>query len=87
MHRQTTVAKDRSRDYNPVIHVVNAPPTLPKHVLKSQIDAWFPSWDYIALQTNITNFTFPSFLVTSILYSFYSFPYSNWATGVGNGPL
>ena len=28
------VAKNRSRDYNPVIHVVNTPPTLPKHEAK-----------------------------------------------------
>jgi len=28
------VAKNRSRDYNPVMHVVNAPPTLPKHKAK-----------------------------------------------------
>jgi len=34
MHRQTTVAKNRSRDYNPAMHVVNAPPTLPKHKAK-----------------------------------------------------
>jgi len=28
------VAKNRSRDYNPVMHVVNTPPTLPKHEAK-----------------------------------------------------
>jgi len=28
------VAKNRSRDYNPVMYVVNAPPILPKHETK-----------------------------------------------------
>jgi len=35
----------------------------PGEVLKSQTDAWFSSWNYITLQTNMTYFTFPSFLV------------------------
>ena len=28
------VAKNRSRNYNSVMHIVNAPPTLPKHEVK-----------------------------------------------------
>jgi len=34
--RQTTVAKKRPRDYNPAMHIVNAPPTLSKHEVKKR---------------------------------------------------
>ena len=34
MCRQTMVAKNRLRDYNPVMHVVNIPPILPKYEAK-----------------------------------------------------
>ena len=34
MCRQTTVAKIRSRDYNPVMYIVNASSILPKHKAK-----------------------------------------------------
>jgi len=31
------VAKNRSRDYNPVVHIVNVPSTLPKHKAKEAL--------------------------------------------------
>jgi len=34
VHRQTAVAKKRLRDYNPTMHIANAPPTLSKHKAK-----------------------------------------------------
>jgi len=33
-YRQITVAKNRSRDYNPAMHIINTPPILPKHEAK-----------------------------------------------------
>ena len=36
MCRQTIVAKNRLRDYNPVIYIVNVPSILPKYEAKKR---------------------------------------------------
>jgi len=63
--------------------------TDPQNLLSTTLDVplQFLSYYYVAPQTNMTYFIFPLFLVTSILCSLHSFPYSNQATRVGNGPL